>query len=754
MCSLSLTCCRFLFVVFSLDELARVGSAGSTVIRRTLAALPSALDDKYARILAAIPENDHPLAFTLLEWVAYAQQPLHLDELKEALVAEGFIGRVHTNERSSYQDTLQTLSGLVAIFCIFGHSLFPDSGHASFNRHANYTSSEDCVHLAHSSVLDFLESDRASASAVGLPLRRLQGHDHLRRSCLAYLTHYSSSSQRRNTTEDYTTFPLLLYASSEWYTHLEFSHADKVEREVQFLVDDNLRQAWLNVYRPDEPERPSGLVAPQITIDTGTAVYYASFLGLTALLKALLARGLDVNGHGGYYFNAVQAAAFRGKRDIVSMLIAKGADINARGGRHGTALQAAAYAGEAGIVEMLLAHGADVNARESPYGNSLQVAASQGHSDVVKILLARGADINTPGGLYGTALQAAITVDSTDIDLLYKFDILSWKYVSAFLEACEEGRADIVRLMLNRGSDANEPACLVQAAAQGRIEIVRMLLDAGVDVNQVSLWVSLWTGDYFFGTALEAAIAEDQIQVVRLLKQHGSNIDAGDLIVEAAERGYLGIVLRLIKAGVDIDVEAKWTNTTTAKKERTNALTAAAANHHKDIVDLLISTRAAREHNITSAVDRLGSDIHQAEDDSSSDESIHSLASELSLVSSGSANTSMDDEQPNLINQYILQVCSDPTLYSLLQEAARKMAGRADRFVRNHARLLKMLHRDLCCAGQVDSVTRRFASKTFRKSVSQLLLNHIEEADLAAHVFADVRTELQIEFALREVTVA
>ncbi|KAG6916632.1 hypothetical protein DXG01_006052 [Tephrocybe rancida] len=89
------------------------------------------------------------------------------------------------------------------------------------------------------------------------------------------------------------------------------------------------------------------------------------------------------------------AAEGGGHEGIVRLLLEKEADVNAHGGYYGNALQAASSEGHEGIVRLLLEKEADVNAQGGLYGNPLQAASSQGHMVIVKLLLEIGADASS-----------------------------------------------------------------------------------------------------------------------------------------------------------------------------------------------------------------------------------------------------------------------------------------------------------------------------------------------------------------------
>lgn len=87
------------------------------------------------------------------------------------------------------------------------------------------------------------------------------------------------------------------------------------------------------------------------------------------------------------------AAARKGDAPAVKALLAKGADVNAKTRYGATALTYAADRGYLEVAKILLEHGAVVNAKDTFYGAPpLTWAAYNGHVAVVKYLLEQGAD--------------------------------------------------------------------------------------------------------------------------------------------------------------------------------------------------------------------------------------------------------------------------------------------------------------------------------------------------------------------------
>ena len=146
------------------------------------------------------------------------------------------------------------------------------------------------------------------------------------------------------------------------------------------------------------------------------------------------------------------------------------------------------------LVKLLLQYGANIN-RRLPAGEKftvLQLAALNGAIDIVKLLLDRGADVNEPPRKNGgTALQIA-----------------SWK-----------GFLSLASLLIERGADVNAPRAMgegqtaVEFAAQhGRYDIVCLLLKNGLNLIN--------DGNTQYVTALRLAEERGNMAIKELLELH------------------------------------------------------------------------------------------------------------------------------------------------------------------------------------------------------------------------------------------
>ncbi|GIZ49344.1 hypothetical protein CKM354_001237600 [Cercospora kikuchii] len=502
-----------------LGELKKLKSLKPSHVRKALYYLPATLDETSERMLSAIPEYAASDALAMLRWLAYAQTPVHLPELAEVVIVDFATdpGLVLTDQRPGLEDALEILSGLVVVECAAskpkggGNALtemsvkFEDGKYihaddvqsstiyaSDLSIHTDSTYKGDIVRLAHYSVLEFLESERLLAGdGRAFHLDTAGEHRIIAQSCIIYLMHYSESSAKTATSEDLVHFPLLEYSARYWSYHASRAQPGQPIGEMRLLTSPAMRD-WLLVFQPDAPWRD--YVEPLESI--GSGLYYASFLGLLAVVGDLLAHGADVNARGGHYDNALQAASANGHVEIVDVLLHHGADVNAEGGYHDNALQAAAANGHAYVVEALLRCGADANGNEGLHSTALKVAAGNGYHAIVQMLLKRGANANAYS-------------EGTDTTPLHA--------------ASRSGQEQVVRLLLDAGADLNFSGRigmderlqtpLQLAALEGQEKIVQLLLEAGADV-----YARRGTSD----TALHLAMAAGHETIVQMLKTAGA----------------------------------------------------------------------------------------------------------------------------------------------------------------------------------------------------------------------------------------
>lgn len=150
------------------------------------------------------------------------------------------------------------------------------------------------------------------------------------------------------------------------------------------------------------------------------------------------------------------------------------------------ALLQGAYQGNLAEVQGLVAKGASVNLADIEKRTPLILAAYNGHTPVVEFLLSEGADVNATDGSGQTAL----------------------------MHTCKRSFNETAAVLLKNGADANirtrkaGTSALMIAAVLGNADLLRMLLDHGADADLT---------DYFGDTAKTLAEKKGNSAVVELL---------------------------------------------------------------------------------------------------------------------------------------------------------------------------------------------------------------------------------------------
>ncbi len=181
----------------------------------------------------------------------------------------------------------------------------------------------------------------------------------------------------------------------------------------------------------------------------------------TALVRALLDEGVDVDAARADGTTALLWVAHWDDAEAVELFVRAGANVNAADDHGVTPLARACENGSAAVVERLLDAGADPNATQTNGLTPLMTAARTGSLDVVKALLARGADIDA----------ATAATDET-----------------ALMWAVAERHQDVVRALVEQGADVHPRprqrfSPLIAAARNGDIETAEVLLAEGARVD-------------------------------------------------------------------------------------------------------------------------------------------------------------------------------------------------------------------------------------------------------------------------------
>ena len=191
-------------------------------------------------------------------------------------------------------------------------------------------------------------------------------------------------------------------------------------------------------------------------------------------------------------------------------------------------------AGTPGAFRQLIDSGVAINHRDGA-GNSLLIhAVLYGDADTVKLLLERGADANAANNAGATPLLRAA------------------------------GDYEKIKLLVKHGANVNARSALgntpllVAARARGSVKSVELLMKHGAEINATNV---------FGATALMAAAASGELDTVRLLVKRGADVNAHvrgseaaaiwgggrSALMWAAFRGDRAMARFLLDAGADIN---------------------------------------------------------------------------------------------------------------------------------------------------------------------------------------------------------
>ncbi|KAJ4367429.1 hypothetical protein N0V83_007011 [Neocucurbitaria cava] len=489
-------------------------------------------------------KDDSEYAFRILQWLAFSERPLLVEEVAEVVAID--ITRTPAFDRDEVlEDSLEVqniCSSLVSITTISGNN---DAG-----------PTRRIVALAHYSVQEYLTSDRIRQSkAERYSMQDVACHEAIATGCLMYLLQFQGPGMYSE--EVLQRFRIAQYSAEFWFKHARKT-GERLQKMSQVAInlfsrDNPAYLLWIQLHDLDPRRRKVNF---QRTIkDSPPPLYYAALIGLSSIVNLLLEKDTDVDAQGRYFRNALQAASAHGHKEVAQLLLNNGADVNlnAQSMPYSNALQAASAYGHKAVVQLLLGNNAEVNAQGGRHGSALQAASARGHKEIVQLLLNNNAEINARDGFYGF-------------------------YDSALQAASARGHKEIVQLLLNNNAEINAQdgfQSALQAASQsGHKEVVQLLLDNNAEINA--------QGGYYGGTALQVASSSGNKEIAQLLLNNNANINAqggawGNAIQAALTYGRKEVVQLLLDNNAEINAQGV-----------SYSIKNATENSHMDIVKLLL----------------------------------------------------------------------------------------------------------------------------------------------------------------------
>ncbi|MBI4885646.1 MAG: ankyrin repeat domain-containing protein [Acidobacteria bacterium] len=249
--------------------------------------------------------------------------------------------------------------------------------------------------------------------------------------------------------------------------------------------------------------------------DGTTALHWASYRDDAESAEALLRAGARVNAANDLGATPLWIASVNGSAAMVRRLLEAGAGPDAAllGGE--TPLMVASRTGNPDVVGQLLAKGANANPRAARGQTALMWAVAQKHADVVRVLLAHGADVHARSEEWSEVMAVP------PHGLLEYNRAIPHGRDTALLFAARVGDLASARLLVAAGANVNDAdawgvSAVTLAAHSGFAELVEFLLDRGADASAATAGFS----------ALHTAIMRRDERIVSALLAHGADPNA------------------------------------------------------------------------------------------------------------------------------------------------------------------------------------------------------------------------------------
>jgi ankyrin repeat protein len=287
-------------------------------------------------------------------------------------------------------------------------------------------------------------------------------------------------------------------------------------------------------------------------------------------IKALLARGADVNAKDQWGATPLHAATIQGHEEVVKLLLTRGANINVQDNRRATPLHYALVTENELMIKLLIERHANLNVvdeeGQTPAATIMHegyAGANQGPetaearashrrcAEIARILLAAGANATIHLAAYAGDLEKvkSIVATGTDVNTRDKDGrtALHWAAVA--------GRKDVAVFLLEHGADLNarekrwDHTPLHGAVRHGQTDVAEVLITAGADLEAETS-----NGE----TPLFIAATSGQMTLTEFLLAHGANVNAEKGGERALDRvACLGLLYRHAWRGLWLEFDCE-----------------------------------------------------------------------------------------------------------------------------------------------------------------------------------------------------
>jgi ankyrin repeat protein/predicted Ser/Thr protein kinase len=252
-----------------------------------------------------------------------------------------------------------------------------------------------------------------------------------------------------------------------------------------------------------EEKKPGGAKKPAPVATANDTLISAVTYGKVDLVKSMLAKGANINERDSDGNTALMVASegtsyLTNNVAMVQLLIDARASLEAQDSRGRTALHRASTEGRTNVVALLLNSGALTNPKTHDGQTPLALAVEFGKTQCVQLLIAHHAQVDLADGSGTTPLMIAAEgtaylpnnrpMVETLLTAGAHVDTADARGRTALYRAAQEGKPEVVRLLLDRNAKPNLRAndgstALIAAVTFSRPVVVQYLLDHGADVN-------------------------------------------------------------------------------------------------------------------------------------------------------------------------------------------------------------------------------------------------------------------------------
>lgn len=526
-------------------------------LEETVKDTPANIDDIYDHswaMIAQLKDADKDRAFSLLRWAAFAERPLAIAEVIEAILVE----TTHKCDPDDLVDDIDEDYVNTEVVGLCGPLL-----EVKMDTNSS-TPGRWTLQLPHFTVKQYLAGRLPSPGWIESnelqPTREMLHHTLLAEVCLRYINLPEVWTVSQTWDDDPKAQFFQRYATTSWNFHMKLAVPNEPtlkDLAMEFLdADNNCWASWrtlMNIRKDMElsymPEYPLacalrlGLLDvamsllrearyDPIELEMGpySAFRYACGFGMVAVVEAMVERGANVSSSE-EGLTPLMAAAFSGRIESVKLLLEHGADPRITSAENGGPLLFASLTGSAETVQLLLEHDAatTLNTALGEDGYTPMHAACQGgHIDVVRLLLRFGPDmsIRTKIEPKATAFDHAVYSGNSElVQLLLEAGggpKCKADYDIPLVLALSQGDTRLATLFTNIGANPSVTTsigrtAMSEAAMSGQTASVRFLLDRGVDVDIL---------DAEGYTALIGAAEHGHVETVKVLLNHGANAHA------------------------------------------------------------------------------------------------------------------------------------------------------------------------------------------------------------------------------------